>query len=425
MEGLIVFGSMLAFIFLSIPVSFAMIAVALLAYLFIADIPTTVIVQNMYYNLKIYALSAVFYFVFAGTVMVKGKSAKQLVEIANSLVGYLPGGLAIATVVACGLFGAISGSDLATLAAIGGIMVPALVAQGWEKNFAVGLVGSSALLGMIIPPSIPVIIYAIYVNVSVGGMFLGGVVPGLLIILTFSVYIYVYAKKKLPNEKLSKPDINRILKSLTKGKWALGMPVIIFGGIYGGICTVTESAALAAAYALIVEVVINRKVKYSEIPKMAVETATTTAVLLFLFGGAAALARYLSLEQIPQAVAEKIVLLMTDKGSFLLTTNIFLLMVGCLMDIASAIMVVMPILKPIYMQYEINDLHFGMIFLLNMYSGYLTPPIGLNLFAASGLFGISITQAARAYVPFFLLFLLVLLLVVLFPSLTLFLPSLF
>jgi len=423
MEGILTFLILFFCIFISIPISFCMIAVSVFVYLVFADIPITVVVQNMFFNVKSYAFSAVLYFVFAGTVMARGKLSRILLDIADAFVGYLPGGLAIAAVVGCGLFGAISGSDLATLAAVGGIMVPALVARGWKKQTAVGIVGSGALLGMIIPPSIPVIIYALYVNISVGGMFLAGILPGIAIIITFSIYLY-FKSKKIPGEKFQKPDFLKMLRSLKSGVWGLGMPIIIFGGIYGGITTVTEAAAVAAAYALFVELVVNRELSWRDIPGLAVESAVSTAVILFLVAGASVLARYLTLEQIPQMFAEKLFQLVDSKWSFLLMTNLLLLFVGCLLDLVSATLILMPILQPLYIEHSIHELQFGMIFLLNLYSGYLTPPVGINLFAAAGLFGLTLVETARAYIPFFLMLLLVLFLVILFPWISTWIPSL-
>ena len=212
--------------------------------------------------------------------------------------------------------------------------------------------------------------------------------------------------------------------SLKNGIWALGMPIIIFGGIYGGIFTVTEAAGAAAAYSLLVELFIHRGLKIGDIPAVAVESALMTAVVLFLLAGASVLGRYLTLEQIPQIFAEKIFQVVTDKWSFLIITNVFLLILGCLVDIVTAIVIVMPILVPLYQKFGINELHFGMIFLINMYIGYLTPPVGINLYAASSLFKVPLVDIAKAYIPFFFLLLIALILVIIFPQLSTWIPNL-
>jgi C4-dicarboxylate transporter DctM subunit len=423
-EGVVTFVILLILIFTSIPIAFSMIAAGILAFLFFADIPLSVVIQSIFYNLKPYAYSAVLYFVFAGTVMARGALAHKLLDIADAFVGFFPGGIAIAAVVGCGLFGTISGSDLATMTAIGGIVVPALMARGWPPYFAAGLVGASALLGMIIPPSIPGLIYGLFVGISVGAIFLAGILPGIIIIFLFSIYLYFKSKKMWPEQKIQKPNLLKMAISLKNGIWALGMPIIIFGGIYGGIFTVTEAAAAAAAYSLFVELFIHRGLKIRDIPAVAVESALMTAVVLFLLAGAAVLGRYLTLEQIPQMFAEKIFQVVNNKWSFLLITNIFLLILGCLVDIVTAIVIVMPILVPLYQKFGINEYHFGMIFLINMYIGYLTPPVGINLYAASSLFKIPLVEITKAYVPFFCLLLIALILVISFPQLSTWIPNL-
>lgn len=424
LEGGITFAILLVLILLSIPIGFSMIATGIFAFLFFADISLSVVIQSIFYNLKPYAYSAVLYFVVAGTVMARGALAKKLLDIADAFVGFIPGGIAIAVVVGCGLFGTVSGSDLATMTAIGGIMVPALIARGWPKPFAAGLVGASALLGMIIPPSIPGLIYGLFVGVSVGAIFLAGVLPGILIILLFSIYLYFKSKRMWPEQKFQKPDLRTMALSLRNGKWALGMPIIIFGGIYGGIFTVTEAAAAAAIYSIFVELVIHRGLKIGDIPSVAVESALMTAVVLFLLAGASVLGRYLTLDQIPQMFAERIFEVVSNKWTFLLVMNIFLLVLGCLVDIVTAIVIVMPILLPLYQKFGINEYHFAMIFLLNMYIGYLTPPVGINLYAASSIFKVPLLEIGKAYIPFFFLLLIALILVVIFPGLSTWLPSL-
>jgi C4-dicarboxylate transporter DctM subunit len=423
MSGTVVFSLLVASIFLSMPIAFGILALTIGLYTYGGDIPLVIVAQNMYFNLKSYAYSSVLYFVFAGYVMCRGELSKRLLDVADAFFGWLPGGFAISAVVACALFGSITGSDLATLAAMGGIIVPALVQRGWSKDFAVGLAGSSALLGMIIPPSIPVIIYALFVNVSVGGLFLAGVLPGLLIVLFFSIYIG-FKSRGVPGAQAKRPSGRAMLKSIREGAWALGLPVVIFGGIYSGVFTVTEAAAVAALYAVFVEMLVYRDLKLHELPGLFTKSAVVTATLLMLVGAASVLAGYLTMEQIPQAVAKSIFKVVEGKFEFLWVTNLFLLLVGCLLDLVSATMILMPVLQPLYKAYGIDDIHFGMIFLLNLYLGFLTPPVGINLFAAASLFGMDVMKVAKAYVPFFLILLVVLALVVIFPGLSTWLPAL-
>lgn len=425
MEGLFALVIMVAMILTSIPVAFAMIATSILVYVLVAHIPLGVVVQNMYFNMQSYSYSAVPYFILAGTVMARGQLAPKMLEIAEAFVGYIPSGMPMAMVVACALFGTLTGSDLATLAAIGGIMFPALVARGWPREFVVGILGPSALLGMLIPPSIPGLIYALLTEISVMKVFLSGVLPGIIIIIFFSIYIYSKGKKLFPDQKFQKPDLLRMARSLKNGITALGMPLIIFGGVYGGIFTVTEAAAVAAAYAIFVEFIIHRGVKWQDLPAIAIETGVTTSIVLFLCSGAMVLARFLTLEQIPQMWAEQIFNVVKDKWVFMFFINVFLLVTGCLVDVLSAIVILMPIFKPLYLKFKIDEIYFSGVFLLNMYIGYLTPPVGINIFVVSGMFKVSFAACCRAYVPYFVMMMITLVLVTLFPFLSTWLPSLF
>ena len=424
MEGLFALVIMVAMILTSIPVAFAMISTSIVVYVFVAHIPLGVVVQNMFFNMQSYSYSAVPYFILAGNIMAQGRLAPKMLEIAEAFVGYIPSGMPMAMVVACALFGTLTGSDLATLAAIGGIMFPALVARGWPREFVAGVLGPSALLGMLIPPTIPGLIYALLTEVSVLKVFLSGVLPGLIIVIFFCIYIYRKGKYFFPDQKFQRPDFLRMARSLKNGLTALGMPAIIFGGVYGGIFTVTEAAAVAAGYALFVELVIHRGIKLQNLPAIVIDTGITTSIVLFLCSGAMVLARFLTLEQIPQMWAEQIFTLVKDKWIFMLFINCFLLVTGCLVDILSAIVILMPIFKPLYMKFGVDEIYFAGVFLLNMYIGYLTPPVGINIFVVSGMFKISFADCCRAYVPYFILMMITLVLVTLFPPLSTWLPSL-
>jgi len=424
MEGVFALVIMVAMILTSIPVAFAMIATSIVVYVLVAHIPLGVVVQNMFFNMQSYSYSAVPYFILAGNIMAQGRLAPKMLEIAEAFVGYIPSGMPMAMVVACALFGTLTGSDLATLAAIGGIMFPALVARGWPREFVAGVLGPSALLGMLIPPTIPGLIYALLTEVSVLKVFLSGVLPGLIIVIFFCIYIYRKGKYFFPDQKFQRPDFLRMARSLKNGLTALGMPAIIFGGVYGGIFTVTEAAAVAAGYALFVELVIHRGIKLQNLPAIVIDTGITTSIVLFLCSGAMVLARFLTLEQIPQMWAEQIFTLVKDKWIFMLFINCFLLVTGCLVDILSAIVILMPIFKPLYMKFGVDEIYFAGVFLLNMYIGYLTPPVGINIFVVSGMFKVSFADCCRAYVPYFILMMITLVLVTLFPPLSTWLPSL-
>jgi C4-dicarboxylate transporter, DctM subunit len=425
MEGVIAIGVMVVMIFASVPVAFCMIGASILVYVLFAHIPLGVVAQNMFFNIQSYSYSAVPYFIVAGNIMAKGVSAKKLLDMADAFVGFMPSGLAMVAVVGCALFGAITGSDLATLAAIGGIIYPALLSRGWPKQFIGAIMGPSALLGMLIPPTIPGLIYALTAEISVMKVFLSGVIPGVIIVVLFCAYIFRVGQKLFPEQRFQRPDLLKMAKSVKSGSTALGMPVIIFGGVYGGIFTVTEAAAVAAAYAFLVEVVIHRALGFKEIKTIAIESAITTAVVLFLVSGAMVLARYLTLQQIPQVWADHFFGVVKEKWIFMLIINLFLLVTGCLVDILSATVVLVPIFKPLYMKLGIDEIYFAGVFLLNLYIGYLTPPVGINIYMVSGMFKIPFADTCRSFIPFFLLMMLTLVLVSIFPLLTTWLPSLF
>jgi C4-dicarboxylate transporter DctM subunit len=278
---------------------------------------------------------------------------------------------------------------------------------------------------MLIPPTIPGLIYALVTEVSVLKVFLSGVFPGIIIVILFAIYIYYKGRKFFPDQKFQRPDFLRMARALKDGMPALGLPAIIFGGVYGGIFTVTESAAVAAAYALFVELVIHRGIKWQDLPAIVIDTGVTTSIVLFLCAGAMVLARFLTLEQIPQMWAEQIFGLVKDKWVFIILINLFLFVTGCLVDCLSAIVILMPIFKPLYIKFGLNEIYFAGIFLLNMYIGYLTPPVGINIFYVSTVFKVSFVDCCKAYVPYILLMIIALVLVILFPPLSTWLPSLF
>jgi C4-dicarboxylate transporter DctM subunit len=408
---------------LSVPIPITMITAALVAYVFIAHIPAIAVAQGFAFAVRSYAMAAILFFVFAGSVMMRGKLATTITNLANALVGFIPGGLALSGVVACGIFGAISGSSTAALAAIGTIMVPALIANKWPANFSIGLMTSAGILAMIIPPSIPVILYCVPTNISVGALFLSGVLPGIIIIIIYSIYLYFKAKD-LGIETTEVPTLKGIFKAIRESIWALGLVIVIFGGIYSGIFTVTESAGIGALYAILVELFIFRNVKLRDIPMIAVESAATTGVILFIMGSASVFSQYLTLQLVPMKIATWILSISQSKWVFLLLTNIFLLIVGMLVDSVSAILILAPLFLPIYKLYGMNDLQFGMMFLLNLYIGYMTPPVGYSLFAAVAIFRVPLVEVAKNSFQYVLMMLIALILVILFPDLSTWIPKL-
>jgi C4-dicarboxylate transporter DctM subunit len=364
-------------------------------------------------------LLAIPFFVASGAIMSAGGIARRLVDVARSLVGWMPGGLAIATVGACVIFAAISGSSPVTVIAIGSMMYPRLVEAGYERRFALGLVSSGGSLGILIPPSIPMLVYAIVASssgpIDVAELFLAGVLPGLMIGLLLAV-LAPFNAKKVEREKF---DPKLIATRVKDGAWSLSLPLVILGGIYTGVFTPTEAAAISVIYALIVELLIHRDISPQDIPKILTESVVNMGTILIIMLLAFGLNAFLVEEMIPQ----KVVAWILDKNltpvTFLLIVNLFLLLVGALMDSISAILIIAPLLAPIGIELGIDPIHLGVIFIVNLEIGYLTPPIGINLFVASSVFRAPLGEVVRGVVPFIGMMLIGLVVVTYVPSIAL------
>ena len=367
-------------------------------------------------------LLAIPFFVVAGSVMTAGGIARRVVDFADALIGWLPGGLAAAAVLSCMFFAAISGSSPVTVIAIGTIMMPALVDHGYSERFSLGLVTSAGSLGILIPPSIPMIIYAIMVSgvmsVNVADLFIAGLLPGLLIgglLIGYSVYHGV-TRPDFSWSSLKPPSLALIGRRFLEGFWALLLPVIVLGGIYPifgpvGIFTPTEAAAVAVVYAFVIELFVHRELPLKKIPPLLWESAVLMGSLLGILIMSFALNHFLVDQQIPDAAVAWMTGLDLDRITFLIILNIFLLLIGCLMDIISAILIVAPLVAPIAAGFGIDPLHLGIIFVVNLEIGYLTPPIGLNLFVSATLFKKSIGYVMKSVVAFTLLMLVGLMLI--------------
>ncbi len=350
-------------------------------------------------------LLAIPFFVFSGSIMSAGGIAQRLVDFCRSLIGWMPGGLAIAAVAACVVFAAISGSSPVTVIAIGSMMYPQLVKAGYEKRFSLGLVTSGGSLGILIPPSIPMIVYAIVASnaqpINVAELFLAGVVPGLLIGL-------LMAARSLFNAKNVERDvfsIKVVAARFRDGFWAISLPVVILGGIYSGVFTPTEAAAVSVIYALVVELLIHRELGPKDIPKVLTEAVINMGTILIIMALAFGLNAFLVEEMIPQRVVEWILARNLTPITFLLIVNVFLLLIGALMDSISAILIIAPLLAPIGVELGIDPVHMGIIFIVNLEIGYLTPPIGINLFVASSVFRQPLGEITRGVLPFIALML--------------------
>ena len=344
-------------------------------------IPLETIVQRLFAGLDKFALMAIPFFIVAANVMSAGGMSRRIIAVANVLVGPLPGGLAMATVVACMFFGAISGSSPATVVAMGSLLYPALVQGGYDKSFAIALVVASGSIALIIPPSITMIVYGAVTGASVGALFVSGFGAGVAYGLGFIGYCYYYAKRhKIPS--LPWPTWAEVRATLGDAKWGLGMPILIIGGIYGGIFTPTEAAAVAAVYAIVVALFIYREIGFREFWDVVVQSAGSTAQVMILLAGASVFAYILTSERVTIVLTEAIVAWGASQFTVLILINIALLIAGMLIDGASIILILGPLLLPVAQKVGVDSLHLGIIMVVNTAIGMFTPPFGLNLFVA-------------------------------------------
>ncbi|WP_210414070.1 TRAP transporter large permease [Luteithermobacter gelatinilyticus] len=356
-------------------------------------------------------------FILAGNIMSTGSIAERLITIMRVATAPVPGGLAIATILSCAFFAAISGSSTVTLIAVGSIMYPALTRAGYSRSFALGALCAAGTLGIIVPPSIPLILYGVMTETSIADLFKAGIGPSILLTLMMAGYALLRNRAIHRN----KTDFCELAMALKKGGFALFMPFLILGGIYAGLFTATESAAVAVFYAVLVEMLIHREMKWAQLEGVVVETATMLGSLMPMLMMALSINTFLTYEQIPHTLVQIIENLVTDQTSFLLLTLVGLIIVGCFVDIGSAILILAPLLAPLAVAQGVDLIHFGIMMIVNLELGYLTPPLGLNLIVAMGAFREDFWVIAKAVLPFLLLMFVGLLVVTFWPALSLFL----
>ncbi len=395
-----------------------------LSLLLFTSTPLDIIPQQLFNALDKFVLLAVPFFILAGSIMTRGGIARRLIDFVSALVGWFPGGLGIAGILACIFFAAISGSSPATVVAIGSIMIPALIKAGYGERFSLGLITVSGSLGIIIPPSIPMILYCLVMNVSVAKMFLAGVLPGLLIGVVLMLYTWLVARR-LGWRGSSRSSLTAVITAGRRGFWALLLPLIVLGGIYSGLFTPTEAAAVSVVYALAVEMLIYRGFGPGELTAVCREAAVLSACLLFILSCAMTFVWLLTAQELPQQLAAIILAHIHSPWLFLLAVNLLFLVLGCFVDDVSAMLILAPLFLETLNQYGIDLVHFGIVMVLNIQIGMLTPPFGLNLFVAAGISKQPLTRVARGVLPFLVLMLACLLLVTYLPRLSLFLPHLF
>ena len=368
---------------INVPIAIALMAATAVPVMAFTDLNIIVVIQRFFYSLNSFPLMSIPFFVLAGGFLSEGGVSRRLVNLADAIVGSLPGGMAIAAFVASALFGAISGSATATVAAIGSIIVPALLKSGYDLKFSLATVASAGYLGIIIPPSIPMVTYGLATGVSVGDLFLCGFIPGIILVVFMSVYAVVYGKRHIPIT--SKFSWKKLGKTFVDSIWALGMPIIILGGIYSGVFTPTESAAVACVYAILVGCFVYRELTFKQIIEIFKSSFRSSAMILFIVAAAAAFGWLMTWANIPAQIAEAIIRVSPNKYVFLLLVNLLLLFVGVFMDTNAAILILAPIFMIMLPTYHIDPLAFGVVMVVNLAIGLLTPPLGLNIYVAAGL----------------------------------------
>lgn len=421
MNTFILFGLFVLLMAMKVPIAFSMGLATVAVALFSPSLTLSFIAQGMVRSTDSFALMAIPFFVLAGELMGKGGISRRLFDFVNVFVGRMYGGTAIATVMTSMFFAAISGSGPATVAAVGGMMIPMLIEEGYDRRFATVLVATSGALGIIIPPSIPLVLYGVGSSTSIGDLFKGGMAPGIFIGLTLIVYVYFHSKKHNYKGNQEPFTMKRLGHSLKDAIWALLVPVLILGGIYGGIFTPTEAAVVAVFYALFVSLFIYKEVKLKDLALILRDAASSSANVLIVIGLATAFGTIMSIERIPQAIAAAMLSLSTNPILIMLLIVVILMIVGMFMDTSAAVVIFTPILFPIAKQLGVNPIHFGVIMISTLAIGFITPPVGVNLFVAMSISKTTMVQIFNYVIPFILVTLLALLVIVLVPELTLFL----
>jgi C4-dicarboxylate transporter DctM subunit len=421
--GITLFVIFFVYLLLGMPLAICLGLSVIATFWYHETLPLMAVAQKLYNGLDHFALMAIPFFILASNIMSSGGVSKRLIDACNAFVGHYKGGLAVASIVSCMFFAAISGSSPSTVVAIGTIMIPAMIASGYGEKYSVGLLGSAGSLGILIPPSIPMIVYGVATEQSVGKLFMAGVGPGIFMGSLFIITAVVYAYVKGFSSGDAMPWKDRFVL-LWKALPGLFMPFLILGGIYGGIFTPTEAAAVAVFYALFVGIFVYRDLKIRDIPHVFVRSAVTMSMVLFIITNAMLFAFILTTEGIPGAIAAFIVEHAVTPWVFLLFVNILLYFVGDFMEPSAAILILAPLFLPIVLKLGIDPIHFGIIMTVNMEIGMITPPVGLNLFVASGISGLSLWDVFKGAAPFMVIMLTGLLIITYVPAISLWFPKL-
>ena len=412
--------TLVTLLILSVPIGVA-IGSSVVVAVMVGDLPAEFLMQKLVLSLDSFPLLAVPFFVLSGEIMQKGSMAQSLLAFSKCLVGHIRGGLAHVSILTSMFYGALSGSAPATVAAVGGIMIPAMEKEGYSKDFASAVNTASGCLGVMIPPSVPLIIYGTTANVSVGDLFIGGIFPGIFIGLLLMVASYIVAWRTQTGNKGARAPWRETLAAFSRAKYALVVPVIVLGGIYGGITTPTEAGAIAVTYAFITEGLILKTLTWKGVVDIFKSSCQTTASIFIVVATASALGQLLMIYNVPDLIVELLSGLTGNKYILLTAIIVLLLIMGTFMDALANILILTPLLQPLVMAAGIDMTHFGIIMIVAVSIGFLTPPVGVNLFVACGISGVSIERLSVAVLPFVGVMIVGLLVLAFVPQLSLFL----
>ncbi|MDD2732934.1 MAG: TRAP transporter large permease subunit [Desulfuromonadaceae bacterium] len=419
----IIFALLIGLMLTGMPISISLGLTVLSFLFFMSNVPVETVAMKLFTGIEKFEIMAIPFFILAGNFLTHGGVAKRMINFATAMIGHWYGGLGLAGVVACALFAAVSGSSPATVVAIGSILLPAMVKAGFPRRFGAGVITTSGSLGILIPPSIVMVIYAVATNSSVGALFMAGVVPGLMLALLLgSVTWYRARKNNYP--RLPKASFKERLFAFKESAWGLLLIVIVLGGIYSGMFTPTEAAAMSAVYAFIVAVFVYKDMPLKNIPKVLRDSANMSAMLLYIITNAVLFSYLMTSEQIPQIMADWIINHNLGVIAFLAVTNVLLLLAGNVMEPSSIILILAPILFPVAMKLGVDPIHFGILMTVNMEVGMCHPPVGLNLYVASGITKMGISELTMAVLPWLLAMIGFMLLITYVPIISLWLPRL-
>jgi C4-dicarboxylate transporter DctM subunit len=423
MNATIIFVLLILLMLTGMPVSIAL-GLTVLTFLFtMTTVPIESVAMKLFTGIENFEIMAIPFFILAGNFLTHGGVARRMINFATSMVGHWPGGLALAGVLACALFAAVSGSSPATVVAIGSIILPAMVKQGYPRRFGAGVITTSGALGILIPPSVVMVLYSVTTNTSVGKLFMAGVIPGILLATFLGLTTWFIARKR-DYPRMPKATWGERFTAFRKSIWGLLLIVIVMGGIYTGVFTPTEAAAMAAVYAFFIAVFVYKDLKIRQVGKVLLDSAAMSAMLLYIITNAVLFSFLMTSENIPQAMASWL----TSQGlgpiAFLLVVNVLLLVAGNVMEPSSIVLIMAPILFPVATTLGIDPIHFGVLIVVNMEVGMCHPPVGLNLYVASGITKMGISELTMAVMPWLITMLLFLGLITYVPQISLWLPNL-